>query len=369
MPQQKILVVDDDIRLQRLMQAVLQRAGYRVVLASTGEEGIHLVTTEQPDLVLMDVMMPGIDGFEAIKRIRRLPEGREVPIVLLSAMSEVEAKVKGLRVGGDDYITKPVKMSELLARIQARLRPASAALGQLITVFGGQAGVGATTVTLNLGLALRKVTQSDVLLLDWQRPLGGFSFCLGLPEVQMLELILPNLDDLDSQVFNKTVKEVLPGVKVLLGLTERAFASQMGPASLKKMTDMALTQARYVLVDAGAYFDWPEPPLTGQDEGLNLCVLTPELPATQRASKALRDADARGHRLWPVLNRDGVPGGLPYQQIEARLEELPKGRLPESSYMIQALNDGHPLYTTGLSPDFVRAVEELASHIHNTLSA
>lgn len=128
MTRQKILVVDDDQRLLRLLELSLHRAGYQVITAVVGELGVEKVRTEQPDLVLMDVMMPGIDGFETTKRIRRLPEGRHIPIIFLSALVEKEAKMKGLRIG-DDYITKPVKMGEVLARIEARLRPMAPTLG------------------------------------------------------------------------------------------------------------------------------------------------------------------------------------------------------------------------------------------------
>ncbi len=135
---EKILVVDDDPQLHRLLIRVLNWGGYQVIGAMSGEEGVDKVRDHEPDLVLMDVMMPGIDGFEATRRIRRLPQGRHIPIIFLSALDDTKAKVKGLRVGGDDYITKPVRMGELLARVEARLRPEALVLGQLINLFGGR---------------------------------------------------------------------------------------------------------------------------------------------------------------------------------------------------------------------------------------
>jgi len=130
---QKVLIVDDDERVLRLLQLCLHRAGYQIITATTGEEGVRKVRAEKPDLVLMDVMMPGIDGFEATKRIRRLPEGRHIPVIFLSALDQTAAKIKGLRGGGNDYVTKPVKMGELLARVEVHLRPQGLAQGQLIT--------------------------------------------------------------------------------------------------------------------------------------------------------------------------------------------------------------------------------------------
>ena len=127
----KILVVDDDVGLQYLMRLGLQRAGYEFIMATTGEEGVRKVRTEKPDLVLMDVIMPGMGGFEACECIRQLPEGRHIPIIFFSALSELDGEARGQDRGKDEYITKPVKMRDLLARIEHHLRREAPALGHV----------------------------------------------------------------------------------------------------------------------------------------------------------------------------------------------------------------------------------------------
>jgi DNA-binding response OmpR family regulator len=122
MTKPKILVVDDDQGLQRLLERGLRRAGYTVVTAATGEESVQRVRAEKPGLVLMDIMMPGMDGFEATQRIRQLPEGSDIPIIFLSALGDADAKLAGLDVGADDYVTKPVTVAELLTRIEPHLQ-------------------------------------------------------------------------------------------------------------------------------------------------------------------------------------------------------------------------------------------------------
>ncbi len=121
-PRSRVLVVDDNEQNRALAQATLEDDGYEVVLAVTGEEGIQQFERHKPDCVLLDVRMPGMDGFTVCARIRGLPGGESAPIVFLTALRDVETFDSALRAGGDDFLTKPVRPSELLARVQAALR-------------------------------------------------------------------------------------------------------------------------------------------------------------------------------------------------------------------------------------------------------
>jgi CheY-like chemotaxis protein len=370
MTKQKILVVDDDERLLRLLELSLRRAGYQAITATTGELGVEKVRTEQPDLVLMDVMMPGIDGFETTKRVRRLPEGRHIPIIFLSALGEKEAKIKGLRIGGDDYVTKPVSTGELLARIEARLRRVAPVLGRLITVFGSKASVGTTTLTINLALALHSIAQENVLLVDWQRPLGDVALYLGLPKKRILESLLPRVHELDKQTFTSALKEYLPGIWVLTGATDPAFSGQMNQEALSNVLEIAMTKADYVLVDGGTFFSWETRPLTAAEGGINLCVLTPELASVERAANAMETVNVMNYHFWPLLNRYGMPGGVSREQIESRLASPLRGCIPdESDHMTRALNEGRPLYMDDPDSDFSRAIHDIATQAHKALAS
>ncbi len=115
----KILVVDDEPRYLRLIEANLITEGFDVVKATNGQEAVDKVVKEMPDLVLMDIMMPVLDGFAATERIR---EFSSVPIIVVTARGEENARVRGLDLGADDYIVKPFSATELLARVRAVLR-------------------------------------------------------------------------------------------------------------------------------------------------------------------------------------------------------------------------------------------------------
>ncbi len=114
-----ILVVDDKASVRKLVQEYLTEQNYRVVTAANGREAIYVARHEKPDLILLDIMMPEMDGFEFIRTYRR---EQETPIILLTARLEESDKVVGLELGADDYVTKPFGMRELLARIRAVLR-------------------------------------------------------------------------------------------------------------------------------------------------------------------------------------------------------------------------------------------------------
>ncbi len=122
----RILVVDDEPRYVRLMEANLISEGYEVLKAYDGQSSVEMVADKQPDLVLLDVMMPGLDGFGACERIR---EFSSVPIIMVTAKGEEQDRVRGLDVGADDYIVKPFSATEVLARGRAVLRRAQVSGG------------------------------------------------------------------------------------------------------------------------------------------------------------------------------------------------------------------------------------------------
>src|SRR5947208_5827241 len=117
-----VLVVDDESDIRGLVQELLQRAGYDVIEAADGNEGLKRFHAKKPDLVILDVQMPGLDGWGVLERIRELSE---VPVIMLTARAAELDKVRGLRAGADDYVTKPFGRQELLARVEALLRRSS----------------------------------------------------------------------------------------------------------------------------------------------------------------------------------------------------------------------------------------------------
>lgn len=124
----KILVVEDEPNQVELIEFNLNSEGYEVVVARDGEEALNLAEEENPDLILLDWMLPKVSGIEVCRQLRRSKMTREIPIVMLTARSEESDKIRGLDIGADDYITKPYSIKELLARVRAAMRRPSASV-------------------------------------------------------------------------------------------------------------------------------------------------------------------------------------------------------------------------------------------------
>ena len=122
MAKQTILVVDDEKDLLDLIEYNLKKEGFAVLKAENGEEGIKIAKDHKPDLVLMDIMMPKMDGMEAVEQMRADEDLKSIPIIFLTARSDEKTEVEGLDKGGDDYITKPISTTKLISRIKAVLR-------------------------------------------------------------------------------------------------------------------------------------------------------------------------------------------------------------------------------------------------------
>lgn len=175
-----ILVVDDEPAIADLVEIHLLAEGYRVRKADNGADALRIVAEEHPDLVILDIMMPGMDGLEVCRAIRR---DRNVPILMLSAKSEDVDKILGLKVGADDYLTKPFNPLELVARVKAQLRrylslnPASAAAREagVITMGGLRIDPLGRSVTKDGREIALTPTEYDILLLLASHPGRVFS--------------------------------------------------------------------------------------------------------------------------------------------------------------------------------------------------
>jgi two-component system KDP operon response regulator KdpE len=157
----RVLVIDDEPQIQRAVRTALAGHGYSVFGAESGEEGLTLFGERRPDVVLLDLMLPGIDGLEVCRRIR---EVSATPIIVLSARGEERDKVTALDLGADDYLTKPFGVEELLARIRVALRRAAgAALEPVVTLGGLTIDFGRRRVTRAGGEIHLTPTEYDVL--------------------------------------------------------------------------------------------------------------------------------------------------------------------------------------------------------------
>lgn len=161
----KVLVVDDEPNIRDLLSASLRFAGHQVATAANGTDAINMITETKPDIVLLDVMLPDISGFGVTKKIRGM--GIEVPILFLTARDDTEDKIAGLTVGGDDYVTKPFSLDEIMARISAIMRRTSkdGQDGSMITV--GELSINEDAHEVTVGAQVVDLSPTEYQLLRY----------------------------------------------------------------------------------------------------------------------------------------------------------------------------------------------------------
>src|SRR5689334_5035274 len=171
----RILVVDDEPINHQLVARALEPLSAQVEFADHGDEAISKARISKPDAIITDVMMPDISGYELTRILRREPEFADIPILILTAQSGLEDKLKAFEAGADDHLTKPFEGAELMARLLALLRRAESARipreapvreGRMIAVHSLRGGTGSSTVAVNLALGLASLWPHSTILLD-----------------------------------------------------------------------------------------------------------------------------------------------------------------------------------------------------------
>jgi CheY-like chemotaxis protein len=197
----KILIVDDDIETVRLVGLMLKRKGYETITANNGAQAIELAVSQRPALIVLDIMMPDMDGYQVTVLLRNNPITADIPILMFTAKGQVDDKVTGYEAGADDYLTKPVHPAELIAHIKSLLgrrgpqsesekETASASKGYVLGVVAPTGGMGASTVALNLAIALQKKSKKEVIAAEVRPGHGSWGIDLGYTDPESLTTLL-----------------------------------------------------------------------------------------------------------------------------------------------------------------------------------
>ncbi|MHC1740823.1 MAG: response regulator [Anaerolineaceae bacterium] len=226
---EKILIVDDDVETLRLVGLMLQRQGYEILAAENGSQAISMAKKELPDLIVLDVMMPDMDGYQVTHTLRKLPETALVPILMFTAKSQVDDKVAGYDAGVDDYLTKPVHPAELVAHIKAllsrtRIRPPveqPSEKSYMVGVMACRGGLGVSTLTLNLANSYAQSNKGiPVIAVELRPGQGAWAFELGFNNPDGLKSLLQHKpSEINSDLVNKALVTTGFGVKLLLAPT------------------------------------------------------------------------------------------------------------------------------------------------------
>ena len=262
---EKILIIDDDLDTLRLVGLMLQRQGYQISAATNGQQGLDKAFEENPDLILLDVMMPDMDGYEVTRRLRQNPTTAETPVLMFTAKNQIDDRVTGLEVGANDYLTKPTHPSELQARVKTLLSRVEEKTpetyvdrdgdqGYVVAVLGARGGLGTTTLAVNLGAGLRLRTKSDVIVAEMLPGQGTLALDVGVDGANGLVDLL-SMNKL-SEITRDRVRELLAqhgsGMKLLLASDrprDMHLVNQV--ANYELIVRRLAALARFVVLDLG----------------------------------------------------------------------------------------------------------------------
>ncbi len=257
---EKILVVDDDLDSLKLIGLLLQRQGYQVIAASGGREGLAMAKAQAPDLILLDVMMPSMDGYEACRQLRSDPELAHIPVIMFTAKTRVDDKVAGFEAGADDYLTKPTHPAELASRIRALLARSATvrsvvlehAQGKVIAILGVKGGTGTTTLAVNLSIAMTEADQS-VILADMNPGMGAVGLQLGYAQKDGLSQLLKlPLEELSEEQLEKELTKHASGIRLLLSAYDPVEATASPSVMhIERILSLLPQMADLVILDLG----------------------------------------------------------------------------------------------------------------------
>lgn len=372
----RILVIDDDRIIRTIVSKSLSALGYDVILATDGLEGLHLVKAEKPDAVITDKMMPGIDGFEVTRRLRREPGFAHLPILVLTSESDLADRVGAFEAGADDYLSKPFETAELAARLTALLRKAEALRtaelagtavdsedAQFIAVHTLRGGIGSSSLAVNLAISLASLWQSPTLLMDMVLSSGQIALMLNSPlKRTWADLANISTEELDIDV-----------LKRIMGLHDsrmQFIAAPGNPTATESFdhrlmgTAVSILRPRFEYMIADLPHDFGDISLDILDAAdYVLLLLAPEMASVRTAAIALDTYKQLGYsknKIKLVLNWTFEHGGLASKKIETALNHPISLVLPFApTRFVSAINRGVPLLhshpedpVSGLIEDF-----------------
>ena len=380
----KVLVVDDDVNVQRILVAQLRQEGYDVVVATDGLAGVALAASEQPDMILMDAAMPRLDGYAATQQIRAAESGGHVPILMLAAEVDAEQRIQGLRAGADDFILKPFHPLELTARMKALLArsqsvPAGGTpgvravdrtgpgTGKLWVFYGAKGGVGTTTIAINTAIALARYAKRPTALVDANLQFGDLRVFLdiGLDQRSIVDAI--SEPELDADLLRDVMVTHPSGVDLLLAPPSPEAADivverqRQDANSVTHLLNVLRRAHDFTLVDTAKTIDDFNLHLMDEADVIYV-VLTADLSCLKNVRLVIETMDNLGYergKVQLVLNRSNAYTGINLRNIEAALQrKIDHQIINEYRAAISALNSGEPVMWTRPDVPLARSVRD-----------
>ncbi len=380
---EKILIVDDDMDSLKLIGLMLQRNGYEVAAARSGSQALAKAEAEQPDLIILDVMMPDMNGLDVCRRLRTGATTSQIPIIMFTAKTLIDDKVKGFEAGADDYLTKPTHPAELTSRVKAVLTRHAAKVGNqrnnlrpqgtVIGVLGAKGGTGTTTVALNLTAALQQQNEQPVLA-DFRPGIGSLGWMPGMKTGGGTgRLFASSASDITTRSVESELILHSSGFRVLPAAPRPIEVQQaVDEETARGILNQLRGLARNVVLDLGCALT---PLVVTLYPRLNqlLLVVEPNPVAVSMARELILEIEAMGESVQihiVVVNRSNSTLQTPWHEIENILGRDIKAIIAANPDLaFQSLQNGIPMVmlqpSAIISGQFVKLAEIITAAKNN----
>jgi len=369
---ERILYVDDEAQIRKLLSTYLTRQGYEVVTANDGYEALKSVRASAPALVITDVMMPNMNGFELTRRLRADHRTARIPVLMLSARKEADDILTGYSEGADEYVAKPVEMAILAAKIDVLLKRVKMTAGDIVKRRGrvilfahGKGGAGVTTLAVNSAVALAETKLYRVGLLDLNLEFGNAQMHFDMKPAQTLAH-LAKLDpaQLDDETFSRLLTQDATGVQVVISSDAPENAELVTVPLVQHGIDRLRAATDYVVLDTPATFSQQ---VLAAIDASDAIVVVAEPHVTSLAA-ARGWFDVLGKLSYPkercmfVINRT-TQAGLETDQVARMLDRRPDLVVPYTAVFDEAADRGRPLVVLRPENAVAKVMRDLAAQL------
>ena len=369
---EKILFVDDEEQIRKLVSTYLTRQGYQVTIATDGYEALKAIRMQPPDVVITDVMMPNMNGFELTRRLRADHRTARIPVLMLSARKEADDILTGYSEGADEYVAKPVEMAVLAAKVDVLLKRVKATGGDMVKRRGrvllfahGKGGTGTTTLAVNSAVALAETKLYRVGLLDLNLEFGNAHVHLDLkPSRSLVDLAQLDPAQVDDATFQPLMAQDRSGVQLVSGASNPIDAELVTVPLVQHALDRMRAVLDYVLVDTPPNFS--QNVLAAMDASDGVVVVTEPHLASIEAAKdwidVLEKLSYPKERVLIVLNRT-TQSGLETDQIAKFFNRRPDVVIPFTPMFDEAADRGRPLVVLRPDNTAAKVMKDLAAQL------
>lgn len=372
----RVLLIDDEQFYFKLIQKKAKESDYELEYAKSSSEGLAKISSFNPELLIVDLMLPDVDGFQILERLRRDPKFSAIPVIVITAKDELEQKLKAFELGADDYLVKPFQPEELVARMGILARRGRAAQmaqsktaakakdAALYVVHTLRGGLGCSSIVVNLGLAFQKLWGKSTLLADGVLTAGQIALMLDArPTATWENLVGITEETLDDVVVSEMLCEHKSGIRYIASPRYPIAADTFSTDILKLFVDRLKEQNDFIVADVSHDFSDMTINMLSMANTI-LLVMAPEMASLRSTMGALEIYDRLGisiEKVKVILNNNSSNPAIKQTQLEKVLKRPIDFVLPyEAGEVNKALNFGQPFILANPDLPICLALEIMA---------